>query len=93
MSQDNGNIDRSKLPKGFVKILEDACKGCGLCIDTCPQNGLQLSNNLNRKGHRYVEQSNIEVCTGCSLCYIQCPTSAIVVYKLSKSKKEPVGKG
>ena len=79
--------DRTKLPKGFVEILEEECKGCGLCVDACPQGELALSDDINRKGHRYVQQPDIGRCTGCSLCYVQCPSSAIIVYRLTKPGK------
>lgn len=72
-------------PVGFIKVLEEDCKGCALCVDVCPQNALRLSPRINRRGHHYAEQVNFEVCTGCALCYIQCPGSAIVVYRLSKN--------
>lgn len=74
------------LPRGFVKILEEACKGCALCLDVCPRNALGLSDHLNRRGHRFAVQIDLEACTGCALCYIQCPSSAIVVYRLAKRK-------
>ena len=77
-------VDRSKLPKGFVEILTESCKGCALCVEVCPQGLLVLSDEINQRGHRYVEQHNPEACTGCALCYIQCPSSAIVVYRLAR---------
>ena len=79
--------DRSKLPKGFVEILEEECKGCALCVEVCPQELLYLSDNINPSGHRYVQQRSPEKCTGCTLCYIQCPSSAIVVYRRVKPVK------
>ena len=81
-------IDKSKLPKGFIEILEEECKGCALCVDVCPQDLLYLSDHINPRGHRYVQQLDPEKCTGCSLCYIQCPSSAIVVYRLPRSSRK-----
>ena len=85
MSDENGKSE--ELPRGFIKILREVCKGCELCTDACPQNGLRLSAQLNQKGHRYVEQDQSLRCTGCSLCYVQCPSSVIVVYRLKKGRK------
>ena len=79
--------DRAKLPKGFVEILEEECKGCGVCVDACPQGQLVLSDSINQKGHRYVQQPDIGQCTGCALCYVQCPSSAIIVYRLAKPRR------
>lgn len=73
-----------ELPKGFVKILEEDCKGCGFCVDACPENTLEIGKEMNSRGYGYVQQTNIEDCTGCTLCYIQCPGSAIIVYRLAK---------
>ena len=91
MAGDNGKP--RNLPRGFVRILEEECKGCALCIDACPQCALRPSQNLNRRGHRFVEQTDLEVCTGCGLCYIQCPSSAIVVYRLAKPMKDAHRRG
>jgi 2-oxoglutarate ferredoxin oxidoreductase subunit delta len=69
--------------KGTVKIQEDLCKGCELCIVACPQESLGLSRNININGYRYAEliQSN---CTGCTNCAIVCPEAIITVYRQPK---------
>ena len=56
---------KETLPRGFIKILEEECKGCALCIDACPKNALKLSDGLNRRGHHYIEQKDLTACTGC----------------------------
>jgi 2-oxoglutarate ferredoxin oxidoreductase subunit delta len=83
----NQKLLRDDLPKGFVEILKEDCKGCGVCVDACPHAALKLSTDLNRRGHRYAYQMTAESCTGCTLCYIQCPSSAIVVYKQVNPKR------
>lgn len=75
---------RTGLPKGFVRVRQEECKGCGVCVDVCPHGQLHLSDRVNQRGHRYVQQADAGKCTGCSLCYIQCPSSAITVYRLKK---------
>jgi len=79
-------VDREKLPKGFVEILEEECKGCGLCVVACPQDTLSLTDRINQRGHRYVRQTAVERCIGCTMCYTQCPSSAIVVYRLTRAR-------
>ncbi len=74
---------REDLPKGFVVILDEECKGCCVCVDACPKELLQLSDEMNPRGHRYVKLVDTDPCTGCGLCYVQCPSSAIIVYKLA----------
>ena len=38
-----------------VTFREERCKGCGLCIDTCPKKIIFESNKLNEKGYYCVE--------------------------------------
>ncbi len=71
--------------RGTVLINRDVCKGCELCIASCPQESLGLSDQINRRGYRYVQlvQDN---CTGCINCALVCPDSAITVYQQKKVK-------
>jgi 2-oxoglutarate ferredoxin oxidoreductase subunit delta len=82
---------RNGLPKGFIRIRQEECKGCGACVDACPQGQIQITDRINRRGHRYVEQADAGKCTGCSLCYVQCPSSAIAVYRLKRPAKGTPG--
>lgn len=72
--------------RGTVVIATEICKGCELCIASCPQNSLALSSSINRKGYRFAElvQDN---CTGCINCALVCPDSAITVYREPKQAK------
>lgn len=75
--------------KGTVKIDEEICKGCELCIAACPQGSLGLSSHINTHGYRYVELIK-DNCTGCINCAIVCPEPAITVYRQSKVAKNKV---
>ncbi|MDR2176312.1 MAG: 4Fe-4S binding protein [Synergistaceae bacterium] len=68
------------MPKGRVAIREEFCKSCGLCIAACPTKVLRISEHINPKGHRPVEQFK-EGCTGCALCARVCPDVALSVYR------------
>lgn len=69
-------------PFGNVDISIAECKGCGLCVDSCPPKCLHLAPELSPYGvhpARYDGQG----CTGCGICFYCCPEpGAIVVYKL-----------
>ncbi len=76
------------LDKNWVKIYPDLCKGCGLCIVSCPQDVLKFSDKFNSKGYHYAYYVG-EGCTGCSVCFYACPEpEAIVVYKKGHVLKE-----
>lgn len=71
---------------GTVVVSIEICKGCELCIVSCPQDSLGLSESINRKGYRFAQlvQDN---CTGCINCALVCPDSAITVYRQKKPVK------
>jgi len=62
-----------------IKVDEDLCKGCNLCITFCPQKVLERSEKLNKKGvfpPKVVREDN---CVKCHLCELICPDFAIAV--------------
>ena len=70
-------------PKGNVTINSDECKGCGLCVESCPPKKLHLAEDLNQYGVHPAEYDG-EGCTGCGICFYCCPEpGAITVYKAS----------
>ena len=74
-------------PSGAVVIREEECKGCGLCIDSCPPKCLLLAPVLSSYGvhpARYVGKG----CTGCGICFYCCPEpGAITVYRSKAAAK------
>lgn len=61
---------------------KDRCKGCGLCIEFCPEGVLKFSSELNSLGYYPVKVIDISNCKACKFCELICPDSAIEVYKV-----------
>jgi len=51
-------------------INTDECSGCGICLDACDQNVLELVDDV-------AEAVNDEMCTACGACLEECPMGAI----------------
>lgn len=78
--------------KGNVTFDIETCKGCELCIDACPQESLQLSEELNAQGYHYAVLIK-DNCTGCINCALVCPDAVITVFRENrKHEKVPVAK-
>lgn len=55
-----------------ASIHSEWCKSCGFCVVQCPKQALQIGEQLNTSGYRYVELDE-EKCIGCGICYSVCP--------------------
>ena len=73
----------------MVKINEETCKGCGLCIHFCPAEGLLRidEDRVNAKGWSPAACTDQSRCTSCALCALMCPDAAIEVYKQIQAKE------
>ena len=70
------------VSRGKVVIDQDECKGCGLCVESCPPKALYLAQELNRYGV-HAGQYKGEGCTGCGICFYCCPEpGAITVMRM-----------
>ena len=73
---------RYRMPaRGNVEVLEEICKGCGLCIGACPRSVLEMGDHLNAKGFHPAVAVKSDDCVGCAMCAVVCPEVAIEVYK------------
>lgn len=73
------------MSRGQIEVDQERCKGCGLCIEACPQNIIDFSGEINSNGYEYVEPVDQEKCLGCAFCATQCPDVAITVYELKEA--------
>lgn len=66
---------------GKIDIDRERCKGCQLCLITCPKKMIRLAEDFNEKGYHFVFFENSGECTSCTMCGKICPDMAIEVYK------------
>ena len=71
----------------IVRILEEYCKGCELCVGVCPKEMLIMSEKVNSRGVRVVEVRREEVCTACMNCAAMCPDAAIEITPSEQTEK------
>ncbi len=68
--------------KGYVEIAKEVCKGCSLCVTSCPVQCLALNtNDTNSFGLHYAYMAQPDKCIACQNCAVMCPDAAITVYK------------
>jgi len=78
-----------KEKRARIKINEDFCKGCGLCVAACPLHLIRLANRVSARGYYPAECIDSEgKCTGCGLCATMCPDVAIEVFRAKKTGGE-----
>lgn len=64
-------MDRSHIQVS-LEIDAEECKGCALCVDTCPERVLTLSTEINHSGYHPAVYAG-HGCSGCGLCFYCCP--------------------
>jgi 2-oxoglutarate ferredoxin oxidoreductase subunit delta len=57
-------------PESSLKLHKEWCKGCGICVEFCPKDVLEL------KGGK-INIKDLESCIKCGQCELRCPDFAI----------------
>jgi 2-oxoglutarate ferredoxin oxidoreductase subunit delta len=73
------NRQSARIPQGQVYLIPERCKGCGICIEFCPQDVLCISEQANGKGYHLPEilPGKEKLCVHCQFCSLVCPEFAI----------------
>jgi 2-oxoglutarate ferredoxin oxidoreductase subunit delta len=62
-----------------VRILNEQCDGCELCVEFCPKDVLEIDlESFNSRMLHYAIVANDE-CVGCQQCERICPTASIFI--------------
>jgi 2-oxoglutarate ferredoxin oxidoreductase subunit delta len=80
-----------KEKKGEIHIIKDRCKGCGFCVEYCPKDVLEMSEEFNIKGYHPPRIKNEEECLYCQLCETICPEFSIFVTQKKEEEKGEKG--
>jgi NAD-dependent dihydropyrimidine dehydrogenase PreA subunit len=89
----NDEVNMASQARGKVTIDSEECKGCGLCVESCPPKCLELQEQLNAYGAHPAHYTGHD-CTGCGICFYCCPEpGAITVFRRALPKKQAVGGG
>jgi len=71
------------MTKFEIHIDEELCKGCYFCVEVCPREVLQISDEMSPKGYIIVKAERPENCIECRMCERICPDFAISIQKIS----------
>lgn len=66
---------------------DERCKGCGLCVEACPEDILYMSDKVNRQGYVTAQITDHEKCISCGFCALSCPDVAIEVFRPLKKAR------
>ena len=65
-----------------IVVDDHFCKGCGLCVDACPAQIIELDmSRITAKGYHTAQLTDADACTGCMSCATMCPDVAIEVMR------------
>lgn len=64
-------MEKERENKKIPVIRRDWCKGCGICVEFCPQEALLLDDR-EKAVLAYPDK-----CNSCGMCEMRCPDLAI----------------
>ncbi|MGM0441638.1 MAG: FAD-binding protein [Elusimicrobiota bacterium] len=73
-----------------IKVNSDKCSGCGVCVDSCPFNVIEIVDRaeVGKEHPKYDKIAKInEGCNLCGACVDACPLGAISITEVEKKPK------
>jgi 2-oxoglutarate ferredoxin oxidoreductase subunit delta len=68
--------------QGIIKINNERCKGCYLCVRACPAHILSAGSAANAAGVRPAQVATGAECKACGACHAVCPDMCVSVYEV-----------
>jgi len=84
------DLEKQHVPHGRVHVIDERCKGCGICVEFCPTGVLALSGHYNSKGYHPPRPIHMESCVNCGLCDLLCPEFAIYSVRVNGTSPQKV---
>ena len=72
----------TNMIREIVRIDEDKCDGCGLCVPACAEGAIQI---IDGKARLIADN----LCDGLGACLGDCPRDAITIEKRDRAKPSP----
>ncbi len=66
---------------GIRTIDLKLCNGCGICVESCPQDVLRMGEETAKPFVAYLRD-----CESCLLCELSCPEGAIEVFPVMERR-------
>lgn len=67
------------VKKRRITLIGSLCKGCGYCVEFCPNKVFERSEEMNDKGIKLPKIKDMDKCTLCGLCTRLCPDFALTI--------------
>jgi len=78
--EERGTVDRAIIEPG-------ECKGCGLCVESCPRDCITIGTEINSLGYQYAHFDS-EECDACGLCFYVCPEPGAITVVRDRGQNE-----
>lgn len=66
-----------------IRVLEQFCKGCRLCVEFCDRGKLYIRKKPNKQGVQTAAVRPEVDCSGCMRCATMCPDAAIEISRVT----------